>query len=174
MCAYSRFCWLWNQRGTEEREGCWIEKEGKKPPRHTDTETWWTEEDLHERSCECLSQSVIFQLRNYVHSQLTVVVLIYRSLRADCLKSIPWSQVRRLLRYDAVLGQPSSWMTFSPMMRLVKLLLCCVFVVMYFCVLCNLTRHTVLTPLCLFTSCKIIWLFEMRIKSLTCFEVCIT
>lgn len=48
-----------------------------------------------------------------------VVVLTCRSLQADYLKSIPWLQVRGLPKFVAVLGRPSSWMIFSPMMRLV-------------------------------------------------------
>lgn len=45
--------------------------------------------------------------------------LICRSLQGNCLKSIPWPRARRLPKCDDVLEQLSSWMTFSPMMRLV-------------------------------------------------------
>lgn len=143
FCPCSRFCWLWSQRGTEERKDRWIEKEGKGTSRQTVSETWRTEKDLLKRSCECLPYWICFQ-KCKVLSWLLAAILICRSLQEDCLRNIPWPQVRRFLKCDGVLGQPSNWMIFSPMMRWMQIFVCAVVL------LCEaaVTLETPLVPHC--------------------------
>lgn len=79
---------------------------------------------LEELKKICMREAVsvsLFPLWGAKHqeSQLTASCVISRILQADCRKSIPWQRVRSLPKCDAVLGQPSSWMTSHSTMRLV-------------------------------------------------------